>query len=86
MKPRTKLPDCPKFPRKLKKAIFSDPWNYGLTKYIRFNKRIPLPGSNAYIIAMWYCFKSNENKGYIADKETKKLKQFKLKRHHENNR
>lgn len=28
----------------------------------------------------------NENKGCIADKETEKLRQFKLKKHHENNR
>ena len=28
----------PKLPRKIKKAAFSDRWNYGLTKYRKTNK------------------------------------------------
>ena len=38
----------PKLPRKIKKAAFSDRWNYGLTKYKKTNKFQPKEGSIAY--------------------------------------
>lgn len=76
------LVGLPKMPRKLKKACFNDRWNYGLTKYVHFNKRQPNPGygdwSIASQIAMWYCFKSQEHRGYIADTEITKHRLFKL--------
>lgn len=69
----------PKLPRKIKKAAFSDRWNYGLTKYKKTNKFQPKEGSVAYQICMWYCFKSQEDRGYKADDEITKHKLFKLK-------
>jgi hypothetical protein len=69
----------PKLPRKIKKAAFSDRWNYGLTKYRKTNKFQPKEGSIAYQICMWYCFKSQEDRGYKADDEITKHKLFKLK-------
>ena len=31
-----------KLPRKLKKKCTTDRWNWGLTKYVKHNKRMPL--------------------------------------------
>ena len=39
----------------------------------------PKEGSIAYQICMWYCFKSQEDRGYKADTEITKHKLFKLK-------
>lgn len=71
----------PKLPRKIKKAAFSDRWNYGFTKYRKTNKFKPKEGSIAYQICMWYCFKSLEDRGYKADDEITKHRLFKLKRY-----
>lgn len=68
----------PKLPRKIKKAAFSDRWNWGFTKR-KGNKFQPKYGSIAYQICMWYCFKSQEDRGYKADDEITKHKLFKLK-------
>ena len=64
---------------RLKKAAFSDRWNYSLTKYRKTNKFQPKEGSVAYQIFTWYCFKSKEDRGYKADDEITKHKLFKLK-------
>lgn len=69
----------PKLPRKIKKAAFSDRWNYGFTKYRKTNKFQPKYGSIAYQICMWYCFKSQEDRGYKADESITKHRLFKLK-------
>ena len=76
---KTKLIGCPKLPRKIKKAAFNDRWNYSLTKYIKHNKFQPIYGSVAYQICLWYCFKTQEHRGYIADEKITKHKLFKLK-------
>jgi len=68
----------PKLPRKIKKAAFSDRWNYGLTKR-KFNKFQPKEGSIAWQICEWWCFKSQEDRGYKADPEIEKHRLFKLK-------
>ena len=69
----------PKLPRKIKKAAFSDRWNYGFTKYRKFNKFQPKEGSITYQICMWYCLKSQEDRGYKADESITKHRLFKLK-------
>lgn len=68
----------PKLPRKIKKAAFSDQWNWGFTKR-KGNKFKPREGSVAYEICMWYCYRSLEDRGYIADMEITKHRLFKLK-------
>jgi hypothetical protein len=68
----------PKLPRKIKKAAFSDRWNYGFTKR-KFNKFKPIEGSIAYQICMWYCFKTLEDRGYKADELITKHRLFKIK-------
>ena len=68
----------PKLPRKVKKAAFSDNWNWGFTKR-KGNKFRPKEGSIAYQICEWYCFKSQEDRGYKADDEITKHRLFKLK-------
>lgn len=74
----------PKLPRKIKKASFSDRWNYGFTKYRKTNKFKPKEGSIAYEICMWYCLKSQEDRGYVistykGDEDIMKHRLFKLK-------
>lgn len=71
--------NMPKLPRKIKKAAFSDRWNYGFTKYRKFNKFKPIEGSVAYQICMWYCFKSLEERGYTVDEAIMRHKLFKIK-------
>jgi len=68
-----------KLPRKIKKATFNDRWNYGFTKYRKTNKFKPVESSIAYQICMWYCDKTQEDRGYIADSSIEKHKLFKLK-------
>ena len=70
----------PKLPRKVKKAAFSDNWNYGFTRYRRHNKFQPKKGSIAHEICMWYCFKMQEDRGYIADDTITKHRLFKIKK------
>lgn len=69
----------PKLPRKIKKAAFSDMWNYGLTKYRKANKFQPREGSIAWRICMWYCFKAQEDRGYKAETNITRHRLFKLK-------
>lgn len=74
----------PKLPRKIKKAAFNDRWNYGFTKYRKTNKFKPVEGSIAYQICLWYCFKCQEHRGYIADSNIEKHRLFKIKNHGRN--
>ena len=68
----------PKLPRKIKKAAFGDRWNWSFTKYRKTNKFKPHKDSIAHRICMWYCFKTWEHKGYIADDEITKHRSFKI--------
>lgn len=75
------LKNCPKLPRKIKKAAFSDNWNYGFTKYVSHNKFKPKKGSVADEICWWYVFKTWEHRGYIADDTITHHRLFRLKNH-----